>query len=154
MRYNGVIQRKLALLNNQILMLEESLRNVSYGEFEKSWILRSAAERALQVSAEIIIDVAERIIALEKSGPAATAAEAMESLVRLSVLESNQPYVDIVRFRNLIVHQYEEIDPAVLFDLAKNRLDDFRKFRNSSRGCSSNCSSRQHKSCFTCIPEK
>ncbi len=24
--------------------------------------------------------------------------------------------------RNLIVHQYEEIDPAILFDLAKNRL--------------------------------
>lgn len=39
-------------------------------------------------------------------------------------------YVDIVRFRNLIVHQYEEIDPAILFDLAKNRLGDFRRFRD------------------------
>ncbi len=130
MKYNGVVQRKFALLDNQVSQLEESLRNVSFGEFEESWVLRSAAERALQVSAEIMIDVAERIIALEKSGPAATASEAMESLVRLSVLESAQPYVDIVRFRNLIVHQYEEIDPAILFDLAKNRLGDFRRFRD------------------------
>ncbi|MBC8206022.1 MAG: DUF86 domain-containing protein [Kiritimatiellales bacterium] len=130
MKYNGVVQRKLALLNTQVLRLEESLKDVSFSEFEESWILRSMAERALQVAAEIIIDVAERILALEKSGPAATAAEAIESLVSLGVLESSQPYADITRFRNLIVHQYEEIDPVILFDLSKKRLDDFRKFRD------------------------
>lgn len=130
MRYNGVVQRKLALLSTQVLKLEESLKDISFSEFKESWILRSMAERALQVAAEIIIDVAERILALKKSGPAATAAEAIESLVSLGVLESSQPYVDITRFRNLIVHQYEEIDPVILFDLSKNRLDDFRKFRD------------------------
>ena len=130
MKYNGVVQRKLSLLNNQVLKLEESLRDVSYGKFEESWILRSMAERALQVAAEIMIDVTERIIALEKAGPVATAAEAIESLVGLRVIESAQPYVDIVRFRNLIVHQYKEIDPSILFDLAKNHLGDFKKFRD------------------------
>jgi len=130
MKYNGVVQRKLSLLNTQVLKLEESLKDVSFGEFEESWILRSMAERALQVAAEIIIDVAERILALEKSGPAATAAEAIESLVTLGALKSSQPYVDITRFRNLIVHQYEEIDPVILFDLSKKRLGDFRQFRD------------------------
>jgi uncharacterized protein YutE (UPF0331/DUF86 family) len=130
MRYNGVIQRKLSLLDTQVLKLEESLKDISLGEFEESWILRSMAERALQVAAEILIDIAERILALEKAGPAATAAEAMESLVRLGVLKSAQPYIDITRFRNLIVHQYEEIDPVILFDLSKKRLSDFRKFRD------------------------
>ena len=47
MRYNGVVHRKLALLDSQILKLTESLREVSFGEFEESWILRSMAERAL-----------------------------------------------------------------------------------------------------------
>ena len=130
MRYNGVVQRKLALLDTQVLKLEESLRDISFGEFEQSWILRSMAERALQVAAEILIDIAERILALEHAGPAATAAEAMEALVRLEIIGSKQPYVDIVRFRNLIVHQYEQIDPAILFDLAKHRLGDFRRFRD------------------------
>lgn len=130
MRYNGVIQRKLALLSQQVLRLEGSLKEVSLSEFQENWVLRSMAERAMQVAAEIIIDVAERILALEKSGPAATAAEALESLVRMGVLKSAQPYVNITRFRNLIVHQYEEIDPVILFDLAKNRLNDFRKFRD------------------------
>lgn len=130
MRYNGVIQRKLSLLNTQVLKLEESLKDVSLSEFKESWILRSMAERALQVAAEILIDIAERILALEKAGPVATAAEAMESLVRLGALASAQPYINITRFRNLIVHQYEEIDPVILFDLSTKRLDDFRKFRD------------------------
>lgn len=130
MRYNGIVQRKLALLDQQVLRLEESLRNVPYGTFEESWILRSMAERALQVAAEIIIDIAERILSIENAGPAATATEAVESLVRLHVLSSAQPYANIVRFRNLIVHQYEQIDPAILYDLAKNRLGDFRAFRD------------------------
>lgn len=45
MRYSGVIQRKLALLDQQILRIEESLRDVSYVQFEGSWVLRSMAER-------------------------------------------------------------------------------------------------------------
>ncbi len=30
MRYNGVIQRKLALLNQQVLRIEDSLRDVPF----------------------------------------------------------------------------------------------------------------------------
>lgn len=130
MNYNGVIQRKLALLNQQVQRVEQSMKGVSYTAFSDNWEKRSMAERALQVSIEIVIDVAERIIALEGAGPIATASEAIESLVKLGVLKSVDPYVDMVRFRNFIVHQYEEIDPAVLYDLTTKRLDDFRKFRN------------------------
>jgi len=128
--FNGVIQRKLALLDTQVSRLEEHLKDVTESQFAGDWVLRSMAERALQVAAEIMIDVAERIIALRGGGPVATAAEAMERLVRLGVLKSPEPYVRIVRFRNLIVHQYEEIDPSLLFELVKTRLDDFRSFRS------------------------
>jgi uncharacterized protein YutE (UPF0331/DUF86 family) len=68
-------------------------------------------------------------LALSDAGPAATAAEAVDKLVQLRVLKSSRPYVDIVRFRNLIVHQYEQVDPALLYDIARNHLGDFRQFR-------------------------
>lgn len=130
MKYNGVIQRKLALLDRQVREIKKALAGVSYLDFAASWEKRSMAERALQVSIEIIIDVAERIIAIEGAGPVESAAGAIESLVTLDILKSDKPYIDMVRFRNLIVHQYEEIDPALLFGLVTTRLDDFRKFRN------------------------
>ena len=127
--FNGVIQRKLALLDNQVGKLESHLKDVAQAAFVEDWVLRSMAERALQVAAEIMIDVAERIVAIRDAGPVASAAEAIERLVHLGVLKSPEPYVRIVRFRNLIVRQYEEIDPEMLFDLARNHLDDFRRFR-------------------------
>lgn len=130
MKYNGVIQRKFALLDRQILELSAHLKDVTFVSFRNDWVLRSMAERALQVMVEIVLDVTERIIALEGAGPSATAAESIEKLVSLKVLRSSQPYVDVVRFRNLIVHQYEEIDPEIVFDVAKNKLDHFRQFRD------------------------
>jgi uncharacterized protein YutE (UPF0331/DUF86 family) len=130
MKYNGVIQRKFALLDKQLLQLKNHTKDADFDSFKDDWAMRSMTERALQVMVEIVIDVAERIIAFENAGPAATSAEAIEKLVELNVLQSAQPYSDMVGFRNLIVHQYEEIDPAMLYDIVKNKLDNFRQFRN------------------------
>ena len=130
MQTNGVIQRKLALLDDQVQKLTASLASVSRATFKEDWVLRSMAERALQVAAEIMIDIAERIIALRGAGPVAGATEAISELVSLGVLKDPKPYVDIVRFRNLIVHEYEKIDPDILYDLATGRLKEFRAFRD------------------------
>jgi len=126
---NGIIQRKLALLEDQVGRLERHLREVSRGDFTGDWVLTSMAERALQVAAEIMIDVAERIIALKNAGPVESATKAIRTLVDLGVIASEAPYVDIVRFRNLIVHEYEKINPDLLYELATTRLSDFRAFR-------------------------
>lgn len=130
MAINGVIQRKLALLDDQVLHLESAFRGVSLEAFRADWLRRSAAERGVQVAAEILIDVAERLLALLDAGPAATAAEAVGKLVPLGVLRSELPYVDIVRCRNVIVHQYATVDAAIIHRVVTQRLGDFRAFRD------------------------
>ena len=130
MKYNGVIQRKFALLDKHLLELGHHLKGIEFSSFKDNYALRCMTERALQVMVEIVIDVAERIIATENAGPVASAAEAIDRLVDLKVLKSSQPYIDMVRFRNLIVHQYEEVDPEIIFNIAKNKLEAFRQFRN------------------------
>jgi len=131
MNINGVIQRKLALLEEYRLQLQTALQDIRLPEFRNHWVLRRTAERSLQVMIEIIIDIAERILAERGAGPAASAAEAIEKLVLLKVLPAADPFRQMVRFRNLIVHQYEAIEPALLYELATSRLDDFRLFRDS-----------------------
>ena len=135
MKYNGVIQRKLSLLDDQVVLLQKHLDGISFKEFANSWMLRCMAERALQVAAEIIIDIAERIIALENAGPVPSASAAIEKLVSLGILADSEPYRGMVKFRNLIVHQYEEINPEIVFSLATSRLGDFRKFRDEIDRC-------------------
>ena len=129
MKYNGVIQRKMALLDTQLVNLRRHLADVERSEFIKDWVLRSMAERALQVAIEIVIDIAERIIALNDAGPVTSASEAIKKLVQLEIFDSEKPYVEMVRFRNFIVHEYEEIDPELLYELATTRLKDFVQFR-------------------------
>lgn len=130
MKYNGVIQRKFALLDKQFVRLKSHTKDIDFDTFANDWAMRSMAERALQVMVEIVIDIAERIIAIENAGPTATSAEAIDRLVDLNILKSPKPYRDMVKFRNLIVHQYEEIDPAIMYDIIKNKLDNFRQFRD------------------------
>jgi len=130
MKYNGVIQRKFALLDKHLLMLGQHLEGVEFSVFKDDYALRCMTERALQVMVEIVIDIAERIIATENAGPVATAAEAIDRLVDLKVIKSSQPYVNMIRFRNLIVHQYEEVDPEIIFNIATKKLESFRQFRN------------------------
>ena len=130
MKHNGVIQRKFALLDKYLLQLQSSLKDVGFETFRNDWVQQRMTERALQVMVEIIIDIAERIIAVQNAGPTASATEAIEKLVELDVLKSAKPYINMVRFWNLIVHQYEEIDPEILYNLARNQLEDFRQFRN------------------------
>jgi len=36
----------------------------------------------------------------------------------------------MIRFGNLLIHRYEKIDPAIVFNIAKNQLDAFRRFRD------------------------
>ena len=32
------------------------------------------------------------------------------------------------KFRNIIVHQYEKVDPSIVTGILQNNIDDFRKF--------------------------
>ncbi len=130
MKYNGVIQRKFTLLDKHLLELQKHLKDVNFAVFKNDWAFRCMTERSLQVMVEIVIDIAERIIAIESAGPAATSAEALEKLEKLGVIKSAQSYGNMIKFRNLIVHQYEEIDPEIVFNIAKNQLDSFRTFRD------------------------
>ena len=76
-----------------------------------------------------MIDVAERIISLEQAGPVEGAAASMVKLHDLGVLASPDPYRNIVRMRNLIVHEYESIDPAILYDAVMHHTDDVLSFK-------------------------
>ena len=130
MKYNAVIHRKFALLDKYLLQLQRELKDVDIEAFKNDWALQRMTERVLQVMAEVVVDITERIIASKGAGPAATAAEAIEKLVELRVIKSAKPYTNMVKFRNIILHQYEEIDPEIIFNIAKNELDAFRQFRD------------------------
>ncbi len=131
MKYNGIIAKKLAQLSDEYSNLTAFLEDISEQEFISSWSVKSATERSLQVMIEIIIDIAERIISLENIGPVTSSADAIEKLVILKVLEKAEPFNEMVRFRNRLVHMYDSIEPEVLYEIVTVYIKDIIRFKTA-----------------------
>jgi uncharacterized protein YutE (UPF0331/DUF86 family) len=132
MKYNGVIERKLRIIEENISDIQ-SWNTTSFIQFKESSMLQKATERALQISIEVMIDISERILALNNFRPENTAAENMKKLEELGIIKSSELYSDMIRFRNFIVHRYEKIDLEILYSIVKNQLYLFQQFSDEIR---------------------
>ncbi len=127
MKYNGVIMRKLDLIAQRVSKLRSRVPLTST-ELEKDFFLRSGIERTLQVCIEAMIDVANRIIFLEGRPPSTASFGSLEQLQDMQILENAAFYRNMVKFRNLIVHRYEQIETDILIAIVNRHLDDFDRF--------------------------
>ena len=127
MKYNGVIAKKIEQIEERLLKLQ-GVCPLNTNRLQKDFFLKSGIERTLQVCIEAMIDISERIIALEGLSPATTAYNALKKIEDLGVIQSAEKYKKMVQFRNFIVHRYESIDNAELVYICNTQLDDFNKF--------------------------
>lgn len=132
MQINGIIEKKLRLLEQKLIEIHD-WKIDSYAEFKNSSLKINAVERALTVCVEIIIDVSERILAIKKIPPKNSSIENFRELERLNIIQSFEKYADMIRFRNFVVHRYENIDPQILFTIITKRLDAFSAFVDEIR---------------------
>ena len=124
---SGVLTRKLSLMDRYLRKLEE-LTVPSFEHFRDDFFLRRAVERILQVLAEAMIDTAERWPALTGAPPPATSGEAVARLAEAGVISHGETCQRIVKFRNFVVHHYDSLDEAILYDILTRRLGDLRRF--------------------------
>ncbi|MBL7112388.1 MAG: DUF86 domain-containing protein [Bacteroidales bacterium] len=127
MKYNGIIEAKLRIMEEKLAGIE-SWNITSFDALQHSSLLQNALERALQVSVEVMIDVSERLLALNHISPLRSAAENMKKLQELGILSPRPEYEELVKFRNFIVHRYERIDLEIIYNILKNKLFLFREF--------------------------
>ena len=132
MPINGVVESKLRFLEQTLADLE-SWPLGDLAQFARNSMLRRAVERALQLGIESMIDVTERILAARRVAPADTAAENFKRLQEVGILKNADRYAEMVRFRNFIVHRYEQIEPDIVYGLAKHKLGRFRDFIDEIR---------------------
>lgn len=126
---NGVLTGKLNNLE-QVLAELRSLTPLTEERLRAEWLVKRAVERDLQVAVEIVLDVCHRLIALSSQAPAASSREALERCQQLGALTSADQYKPLVGFRNLVVHRYESVEPAVLVSIVNHHLTDFERFRD------------------------
>ena len=127
MKDNGTIEAKLRVIEQKL----EDIRSWeidSFEDFQQSTLLQNASERALQVAIEVMIDISERILALEYVAPQDSAADNIHHLQTMKIIRPMPEYLEMVRFRNFIVHRYEKIDLEIIYSIIKNKLPLFESF--------------------------
>lgn len=127
MEYNGIIKRKLDLISQRVSKLRSRVPLTSK-ELDNDFFLRSGIERTLQVCVEAMIDIANRIIFLEGRPPSTESFASLEQLQDMEILNDAAYYRNMVKFRNLIVHRYEQIETDILVMVVNRHLDDFDRF--------------------------
>lgn len=125
-----LILRKLTDLEQYITQVEE-FRGITPEEYRRDWKTQRIVERTLQIAIEACADVANHIIADRNLRMPSTYAEAFEVLAEADILTAAQreAMVRMSGFRNLIVHEYARIEPAMVVRVLRERLGDFGAFR-------------------------
>jgi uncharacterized protein YutE (UPF0331/DUF86 family) len=106
-------------------------RGITPEEYRRDWKTQRIVERTLQMAIEVCADVANHIIADRNLRMPGTYAEAFEILGEAGLLTEahRDAMVRMSGFRNLIVHEYARIDPALVVRVLRERLGDFAGFK-------------------------
>jgi uncharacterized protein YutE (UPF0331/DUF86 family) len=129
MTLNGIVLHKFELLGKNTRKLK-GLLPISVKDLRGDFFLKKGIERTLQVSIEAMIDAANRLCSLEEQPPATSSFNALKQLEDLGFIEDAEYYRDMIRFRNFVVHRYENVRDEVIVDILRNHLDDFNRFIN------------------------
>lgn len=84
-------------------------------------------------SVQLCVDTASHIIADTSEAAPTSMGESFSTLARIKVIESDTAdhLRKAVGFRNITVHNYAEINWAIVFSFVGHQLDDFRQFAKS-----------------------
>ena len=127
-----LVLRKLADLDEYGTQIGEYAQ-IKTSEYESNWKVQRIIERTLQMMIETCLDIAGHIIADEEFRAPDSYADMFRILQEKGILKNTQfqALEKMAKFRNVIVHQYEEIDPEIVVSILNNNLWDFQEFRDA-----------------------
>lgn len=124
-----VLERKLESLRRCLVRVRSkcpaSLPEL-LGDVDAQDVLVLNLSRAVQ----LCVDMAAHLLSELELPPPNTMGETFTRLAEASVIDTSlaQAMRRSVGFRNLAVHNYDEIDWAIVFAIATQHLDDFERF--------------------------
>ncbi len=118
------MSERIRRLEENIVTLEEMRTQPAIGR-QAEWALRYGLLESIQ----IVIDLACELVSRRNLGSPTSYRECVEILARNRLIDEAlaQSLVRMVGLRNLLVHDYDEIDIQRLTQLL-DRLSDFREF--------------------------
>ncbi|HEY7489786.1 MAG TPA: DUF86 domain-containing protein [Candidatus Tectomicrobia bacterium] len=124
-----VINRKLESLRRCIARIMSKLP-ITRDELRSNYDLQDIIALNLERAVQTCVDIAAHVISQTEASPPSTMAEGFARLAELQIIpfplaESLQK---AVAFRNILVHNYTDINWDIVTDIVTQRLTDFVQF--------------------------
>ena len=128
----NLILRKLSELEDYQSQLEE-YKNITVNAYNNDWKVQRIIERTLQLMIEICVDISHHIISAKKYRIPTSYSDTFLVLFEQQVFDEALlgRLQQMAKFRNILVHNYEKVDPEIVIPLLKQNLNDFTLFGNS-----------------------
>ncbi len=128
----ALVAKKLAFIETCLRELRQEARPAMLHEVRE---LRFV-EHTLQIAIQSAMDAASHIVSDERLGEPVTNRALFETLANHGWISEAlaQGLARMAGFRNILVHGYTEVDPAVVRDVLENHLGDLDAFVEAVRG--------------------
>ncbi|MGA2975624.1 MAG: DUF86 domain-containing protein [Spirochaetia bacterium] len=125
-----LVLRKLDQLEAYGRQLSE-FKNISLQQYREDWKAQRIVERTLQIMIETCVDITNHVIADSRMRAPKSYADSFTVLQEKGIIskEIHAQLVGMAKFRNVIVHQYDEIDAAIVISILRNHELTFDQFR-------------------------
>jgi len=125
-----VVQTRLAKIREYLTLLRRIRRLADERHFVKDPLIYGNAERYLQLAIQAVLDVSHHIVADKQLGLPADSKEVFGLLATHKVLSPrlSKKLTSMAGFRNVLVHEYLEIDRRRVYRALKEDLRDFEQF--------------------------
>ncbi len=124
-----VIRKRIRLLEGYLKKLRRIQGGIDRDSFLTDTDRQDIVDRNLHLAIESVLDIGQHIIASSGWEPAEEYADVFEILERHGVISKEllSRVQGMAGFRNLLVHEYAEIDHGQVFDILKNNLEDLQE---------------------------
>ncbi|NLY37919.1 MAG: DUF86 domain-containing protein [Firmicutes bacterium] len=111
------------------------LRDIPEEKFYNDFRNIESAKYLLQITIESMIDIANHIIARKRMGRPKTYGDSFTLLQDNKIIspEKVKVFKTMVKFRNRVVHLYQEVNPAEIYKILHNNLQDFTGYLEQIR---------------------
>lgn len=130
-----VVRRRLEQLGEYLTILER-YRRYDLDEFLAEPERYGSAERFLQLAIEATLDMGSHIIADENLGSVEQSRDIPRRFREHGLITEGleQRWIRMIGFRNILVHEYLEVDRTVVHDVVCNSLQDLADVRRTFAG--------------------
>ncbi|MBS3943700.1 MAG: DUF86 domain-containing protein [Dethiobacter sp.] len=124
-----LIRQKIEFIEEKISKLE-SLKALSPEQFGADYRNVETSKHLLQVSIEAMTDMANHIVARNRWGIPAKSADSLRILREFNYFTEHEEklFATMVKFRNRVVHLYQNVDHDEVYMILQENLPDFRLF--------------------------